>query len=303
MLLKDIIGQDAAVNIIRGYMDSGRLSGGYLFSGPEGVGKRLAATAIARELNNRQSGQHPDIHIIESEDAEIKIEDIRSLQREINFKPYEGKFKFFIIDNAHKLNPEASNALLKTLEEPSKDSVIILITAKPNLLFDTILSRCKKIKFSSLPRRLLSDVLAKEHSLDKDQARFLAYYCEGSLGAALKLKDTDIFSEKNTLIDKFILYPQDKPYNVGLLNREGLRRCFNILATGFGDIYLLKYVSGDDEIINLDRKSDLLKVKDKFSGARLDEIMHFLCDGLLYIEQNINIKLLLNNLGAQLWKV
>ncbi len=170
----------------------------------------------------------------------IKIEYIRQLQRDINLKPYEGKIKVFIIDNAHRLTPEASNSILKILEEPPKDSLIILISDKPVLLFKTIISRCKILKFLSLNRAKLQEIFKKDYGLDNNMAHFLAYFSEGRLGRALRLKDTDILKEKNRIIDKFVLSRKPSLDNLSIQNKEEVRGYLNILATWFRDIYLIK---------------------------------------------------------------
>ncbi|MFH1198999.1 MAG: AAA family ATPase [Candidatus Omnitrophota bacterium] len=168
MSFSDIKGQDSSLEILQGHMKNARLARGYLFLGPEGVGKVLTAKTLAKALNCKEnnldscdkcpsclkieSNQHPDVHIVDSEDAEIKIEDIRNLQSQISLRPYEGRFKVFIIKNAHSLNQASGNAFLKTLEESPGESVIILLSDKPNLLLKTIISRCQAIKFYPVPR-------------------------------------------------------------------------------------------------------------------------------------------------------
>ena len=107
MFFKDLKGQDQAVSTLKNYIRQSHLSGGYIFSGPEGIGKKMAALASAQRLNCAESSvdepcghcpsclkisslTHPDLHLIGNEDNEIKIEDVRSLQRQISFRPYEG---------------------------------------------------------------------------------------------------------------------------------------------------------------------------------------------------------------------
>ena len=211
MRFSDVLGHNRALGIIGAYLEKSCFYGSFIFSGPEGIGKKLVAKLIAGELNcleqtNRPCGvcsgclkieneTHPDLHIIQNAQAQIKIDDIRAILRQANLRPYEGKIKVFIIDNAHKLNVEAANSLLKVLEEPPKDVAIILVTHKPQNIIKTVLSRCKQIKFSPLVRSQLETVLIKDHGLDKSSAHFLAYYAEGRLGLALRLKDTSLMQE------------------------------------------------------------------------------------------------------------
>jgi len=318
MSFKTIKGQDKALNILKGYIQQSRLGGGYLFAGPEGVGKRLVAKTLAKLTNCLEEGidscdecssckkiesnQHPDVHIIESADAQIKIEFIRQLQREINLRPYEGRKKIFIIDNAHRLTDEAQGAILKILEEPPSNSLIILISDKPSLLFKTIISRCKILIFSHLPRVELKEILKKDYSLDNSMAHFLAYFSEGRLGSALRLKDTDILRQKNRVINNFVFSRKPVLDNLSAQNREEVRGYLNILATWFRDIYLIKIGMPHSEIINFDRKDELLKLMSRFSFSDLNEIMDSISDSIFYLERNINIRLLLYTLGGQLWK-
>ena len=175
--------------------------------------KTFEACDICPSCLKVKAGQHPDVHMISNEGQEIKIDSIRNLQKRISFRPYEGFFKVFIIDNAHTLTMEASGALLKIIEEPPPKSPIILISDKPNLLLKTIISRCKTLKFNSLKRQSLESLLKTDYALDKDLAHFLAFFSEGRIGKALSLKDSDIIFEKNNIFDKVIA--KDKPSKIG----------------------------------------------------------------------------------------
>jgi DNA polymerase-3 subunit delta' len=318
MRFSDVLGHERSLNIIQAHLENSRFSGAYIFSGPEGIGKKMVAKIIAQQLNctaeagrpcencssclKTQKEQHPDLHIIQNGESQIKIEDIREILRQANFRPYEGNSKIFIIDNAHKLNSEAANSLLKVLEEPPKDVLIILVTHKPQNIIKTVLSRCKVIKFSPLIRTQLENVLAKNYALDRTAAHFLAYYAEGRLGLALRLKDTPLLQEKNKIFDSFILSSKPLDRNIMGQSKEQLQVSLNILASWFRDIYLLKCGLSDKEAIHLDRHSDLLKLIPRFSFKQLDDVMATLSESTLYLEKNINSKLILHNLGAQLWK-
>jgi DNA polymerase-3 subunit delta' len=337
MSFKAIKGQDKPIHILQCYIEQSRLEGGYLFIGPEGVGKRLVAKTLAKAVNCLEDGldacdrcascikiennRHPDVHIIEDVEPEInpvrsttqlntsekasngiKIESIRQLQRDISLKPYEGKRKVFIIDNAHKLTAEAQSAVLKILEEPPKGSLIILLSDKPALLFKTIVSRCKMLKFFPLKRTELKEIFKKDYSLDNNTAHFLAYFSEGRFGRALRLKDRDALGEKNRVINKFILSPPYNLENLAIQNREDVRNYLNILASWFRDIYLIKIGMPFSEIINFDRKDELLRLMGRFSFLDLNEILYSISDSISYLERNINLKLLLYDLRSLLWK-
>ncbi len=318
MRFNDILGHEKPLNIINAYIEKSCFSGGYIFSGPEGIGKKTVAKIIAQKLNctalsqkpcgncssclKMEKLQHPDLCIIESDTSQIKIENIRSLQRQASFRPYEGVMKVFIIDDAHRLNPESANSLLKILEEPPADSLIILVTHKPQRIFKTILSRCRVIRFSPLAVAALEDILIKNYFVERLFAHFLSFYSEGRLGLALRLKDSGVFEEKNRIFDYFVLSGKAFDHNLTGQSKEQLHSFLNILASWFRDVYLLKAGLPDRELIHLDRKNDLLKLKLEFSFKYLDGVLTAISESLFYLESNINSKLLLHNLGAQLWK-
>jgi DNA polymerase-3 subunit delta' len=319
MSFKDIKGQNKPIEILKSYLASASLEGAYLFTGEEGIGKYLVAWNLAKAANclNRNDdscdtcssclkidkNQHPDVHCIETVDSDaIKIEYVRQLKKEINLRPYEGKKKVFIINDAHLLTAEAANALLKTLEEPPQNSLLILISAKPALLLKTIISRCKTIRFFSLGRAELEELLKKEHGLDNNRSHFLAYFSEGRLGTALRLKDTDIVREKNRIIDELALSGKTGSEHLPSQDRETVRSCLNILATWFRDIYLIKTGAPHSDLINLDRKDALLESMSRYTWFELDESIKVVSEALLSLEQNINVKLLLSHVRWELWK-
>jgi DNA polymerase III subunit delta' len=315
MSFEQIRGQDKPIAILKGYLEQDRLRGGYLFIGPESVGKKMAARNLAKAANcltatigpcdscascaKIDKGTHPDVSVIENGSEDIKIESIRELQRLINYRPYEGRKKVFIIDNAHRLTAEAANAILKILEEPPQNSVLLLITDKPGLLFKTVISRCKIIKFCALERGALKKVLKTDHHISEEAAHFLSFFCEGKIGQALALKDTPLLADKNAVIDWFIFSKKNSLHHGGQ-TKDDVRSDLNILSTWFRDVYVLKAGMPDTEVINYDRAKDLLKAADKASFAELNNAMEFIATAMLRLDQNVNIKLLLNNMESEL---
>lgn len=131
-----------------------------------------------------EAGTHPDCHLIVPDGQNIKIEQIRELERLAALKPYEGPWKIFVVDEAERMPPLTANALLKTLEEPPDRAVLILILSQAKALPPTVLSRCQVVRFAPLGEADAVAVL-RRHGMDEATARFLARACQGRIGLAL----------------------------------------------------------------------------------------------------------------------
>jgi DNA polymerase-3 subunit delta' len=183
-VLKDIQGQTRASRILSGTIRKNRLPTTILISGEIGTGKRFAAINYAKAINclspadndscdkciscNKiDSGIHPDVFFVEPDNDEIKIAAIRKLEDKLYLKSFEGKKKIAVVDDAHRMNNNAANAFLKTLEEPPDNSIIILLSSNEDALPDTIKSRCVKINFFPLPARDCQRIIS-EHVRPED---------------------------------------------------------------------------------------------------------------------------------------
>lgn len=179
------IGNTKAVKLLEKSMENGRVSHAYLFSGPENVGKLALAKIFSRslilekpfDLGIKEEKNPFDLIVLSPEieekkgiikEKEIKIESIRSLQKELALFPYEGKYKILIVDNAHKLTVSSQNALLKILEEPNETSIIILVTHEESKIIPTIKSRCQKVNFSLVD----TEKIRKELQVSKEISLF-----------------------------------------------------------------------------------------------------------------------------------
>lgn len=214
MSFADIIGQQKQLATLRAALAKGRLHHAYLFFGAEGVGKRTIALALARALHCAQAtgdfcGQcvncrrigdanHPDVRLVEplTGKKEIGIQQIRELEKELNYQSFTGGTKIIIIDPATLMNLSAQNALLKTLEEPPSHTMLILIAANAGALLPTLRSRCLQISFGPLERASVADYLARKKGGKPQEAQVLAALSSGSLGLALRLSDSQLFEKR-----------------------------------------------------------------------------------------------------------
>lgn len=201
MAFASVLGHERLRELLARAVRHRRLPPALLFSGPSGVGKRTLALAAGRALlcdradgdacdacptcARASRGLHPDAILVEPDGLSIKIEQVRDAVREIAGRPFEGRARAIVFDEAHLLTEQAQNALLKSLEEPPATSHVFLVTASPQALLPTIRSRCQMLRFSPLPQARLEAHLRERSGLSADEARLRAALSGGSLGAAL----------------------------------------------------------------------------------------------------------------------
>lgn len=201
---------------------TGRGSGSFLFSGMDSLGKKMTALWYACLLNCRESqppcghcrscriilsGQHPDVFVVEK-DPERKVITIEQVRKTIIdgvlYKPFEGRFRVFIVDDAHLMNDQSQNALLKVLEEPGAGVVIILVTSRPQELLGTIVSRCRRFRFFPLAKDHMAEVLKSRPQNESNPLRtaVLEAYAGGVPGRALLLaSDESYWTRRKALLD------------------------------------------------------------------------------------------------------
>ncbi len=219
MWSQPIHGQPVAVRILAQAMAQRRLAHGYLFVGPEGVGKRLTALRLAQAINCEQGegqacgvcpschkhaqGLHLDLHLVTPHGQRISVEQVKELSAEMVRRPHEGRYRVAILDPADRLSPEATNALLKTLEEPAPASVFILISDNLEGILPTIRSRCQMVRFGQLPPASLEKILV-EHGVGAEPSKILARLARGSAQEALRLAASpDWREERSTRLQQF----------------------------------------------------------------------------------------------------
>jgi DNA polymerase-3 subunit delta' len=219
MPFRDIVGHRRLVGLLARSVERGSLPPSLLFAGPSGIGKQLAALATAQALNcldlrpsdlggldacgacaactRIARGVHPDVLFISPGDnRSIKIDAVRDLVDRVNFRPFEGRRRAVIIDDADTLVPAAQNGLLKTLEEPPPGSVFILVTSRPDSLLPTVRSRCPQLRFRSLSPDEVAVVLTKLGH-NETEARAVAAAADGSIGQALQASAGDLVEARD----------------------------------------------------------------------------------------------------------
>jgi len=266
----------------------------FLFA-PEKEGSsmvRLRPSTGSGQVRSEVEGRSPST--LSKAEGSIGIDKIRSVIKDIALKPYEAKKKIYIIDNAETLTREASNAFLKTLEEPTPVSVLILITQDLRDLMPTIISRGQAVKFYPLGTEQMKEILIKEYKVDEKLAQVLSHLSSGRLGAALRYRDESFLKKRARIINELCsnaLFDSD----FDGVSRADLRLYLDIMLTWYRDILITK--AGTGAIINVDKKDVILNEARRMEFSYLDRVMKQVILTGSFLDINANPKLVMSVLG------
>lgn len=196
--------QAFGVKIPDGLMRSvkaGRIAHAFLLSGPHGTGKRTCANYLTQTIlcaspqapcgqcpacKKVLAGLHPDVHVVGEEEKSISVDSIRALRDQLALRPFEADRHIALIPRADRMTAQAQNALLKTLEEPAGGNVFFLLTDQPGAMLPTIVSRCRRLRFSPVSVEACAEILA-EKGVEPGRARLAAACAQGAVGRALEI--------------------------------------------------------------------------------------------------------------------
>jgi DNA polymerase-3 subunit delta' len=290
-----------------------RLAHAYLLVGPQDTGKTRTALALAQLVNCQSqasrpcgecsvcrkigSGNHPDVHMIGTDAGEsIKIEEIRFLLGRVHLKAFEAETKVFIIRNIELMTMEAANALLKALEEPAANTLMILTTSVPEDNLDTIKSRCHIIKFFPAPVGRVARLLADE-GLKEQDARFLADYAEGFLGRSRRLMGMDILSTRREVLDEMLLSRQSERFFKEITqDPQKTSEALRLLYSFFRDVLLLK--------CGIAGSQDYRQEVERFAKRDMEDlvlIIRQIVQTRKLAGENLNVKMSLSLLKEYIW--
>ncbi|MFN4319538.1 MAG: DNA polymerase III subunit gamma/tau [Aquificaceae bacterium] len=314
----EVVGQEVPVRVLKNAIRLGKLSHAYLFAGPRGTGKTTIARILTKAINCLQpkegepcgvcencisidKGSFPDL--IEIDAASNRgIDDIRSIRDAVSYVPIKGKYKVYILDEAHMLTKEAFNALLKTLEEPPPRTVFILCTTEYEKIIPTILSRCQRLIFSKLREdqivEYLKRICQRENLECEEKALYmLARLSDGGMRDAVSLLDqVSTYGEgkvKAELVEEFL----------GIVSQERVREFLLLLLDSKVDEALAFVKDLSQKGFNLVRFCDLLEeeirylliyrsLKDPERVMKVEDFHRNLqsvpLNALLYLEKVVN---------------
>jgi len=318
-----IVGQERAIKILTKSLKENKISSSYIFVGSEGTGKKFTAIEFAKAVNclnlnknieacencqscNEINKQYcPDLKIVKAIKDTIKIEQIREIRKDIELKPFKIKKKVYIIDKAEKMTLEASNCLLKTIEEPPYYAIIILICSKIDPILPTIISRCQIVNFGLITSLKIKKLLLNRiNDLEKDKAEIISKLAQGSIGNAFKLlADKEYFLRREAFLNYLsILVPKKYSYdffeNVEKILSEidRIKETLEMIKLWYRDILIIKNTGNQKYIINCDKLEVLEKKSQLYSQKMLIDILNYIEIAEEYLIKNVNKRLILERL-------
>ena len=303
----------------------GRLPHALLFGGPRGVGKERFALAwvhsllcperdaegrpcgVCRHCQLVQSGTHPDFQWIrpdeESKSGEIRIEAIRELAGGAALTAQSGGYKAILIQPAHRMNTAAANSLLKTLEEPSRDTLIMLLSDQPSRLLPTIRSRCQQLSFAIPPRPQALEWLTGKTRHGEPQG--LLDLAGGAPLQALALDDAGLLQGRREMLERFLGLAQGREDPVALAQEwasRDSRLLLEWLAGWIIDLLRLKADATPPQLFNHDQVQALRLLADKVNSKVLQRYLGLVYEARGLSDGNLNSQLVLERLLIE-WRV
>jgi DNA polymerase-3 subunit delta' len=321
--LREIIGHERIVTALTNAMVYERVAHAYLFAGPEGVGKETTALAFVRalmcsrpergdacgkcrECRQVESRNHPDLNLLQPSGATIKIDQIRSVLRLVNYKSYQGGRKVYLVRRAEAMTAEAANCLLMTLEAPPENTVFILLSSRPWAMLPTVLSRCQQYHFKKIPVAGLVDHLVNRHGFNGKDARLYASLSGGSLGKALAWAAGTFQEDRNLGLEL-----AEKLSGAGLaeametaekisISRDKVFTVLDMLSCWYRDVLVFRETGTEVALFNRDRTEALAGSAQRYETGRLVEIIESIEATRNKIEANANTRLAVEALFLQL---
>ncbi len=317
MKFSQVAGHTRQLAPLRAALVNGRLHHAYLFVGPEGIGKRSIAIALAQAIHCEagrddccdhclpclriRNRNHPDVRTVGRLDGkkEITIDQVRRIESELRYRSFGGGRKVAIVDPAGAMNAPSQNALLKTLEEPPENSLLILITPNAGELLPTVRSRCLRLSFGPLSKAQVSDYLRVNSGLNETEAQVIAAMSMGSIGRALNLKDKDWTERRRKWCGVLEQLGRGgcrsamEAAETLAADREEALEFLRWTESWYRDLLVHGMTQDRQRIINLDLLPEIARQAQHFGGVRAVRILDGIPAAIVAIQRNLNRRLVL----------
>ncbi|HBN83191.1 MAG TPA: DNA polymerase III subunit delta' [Clostridiales bacterium] len=319
MAFRDFIGQRNLVDRLRRAISGNTLSHSYVFSGPEGIGKKTLARAFVSELvctmpvdegpcekcnacKMFHAGIPTDYLWLQPEKDHISVDDIRNIQNDIIIRPLYSDRKIYVIPDGESMTAQAQNCLLKVLEEPPEYAVIIILSVTSETLLPTVMSRVIHYELDKYNREDLSRILVqKDINISQEYLNAIYGYSGGVPGKAVELIKSEQFVQMREDMIRLILNLNDGKLNI--INwadyfenqKEEITTLLNILQLFYRDALMIKN-SKDGAVINIDKVDIVRKIQDQLSERKMIRNIQCISETQVNIKRNANYKLALENM-------
>ena len=314
----DIIGHEQIITHLRSAIALDMVSHAYILNGPEYSGKMMLAEAFAMALQCEGEGERPClecrscrqamdhnqpdiIYVSHEKPNTIGVDDIRTqINNDIVIKPYSSRYKVYIVDEAEKMNQQAQNALLKTIEEPPAYAVILLLTTNADSFLQTILSRCITLNLKAVKEEVIRDYLMKHYQIPDYQADVCAAFSQGNVGKAVQLASSEDFGELKASVLQLVKRLDDIDlYEFGgAIKQIGeyklqINDYFDLITIWFRDVLYMKATNDVNGLIFKDEVYDIKRQAAKRSYQGIEIILKALDTAKLRLNANVNFDLTL----------
>lgn len=315
---KDVIGHEQIIEHLKNAITMDKVSHAYIINGPEKSGKMMLAEAFAAALQCEKGGaepclechsckqavgrNQPDILYVRHEKPNtISVDDIRTqLNNDIVIKPYSSKYKVYIVDEAQKMNVQAQNALLKTIEEPPAYAIIILLTTNADSFLPTILSRCVTLNIKAVADEVIKKFLMKEYQIPDYQAEVCVAFAQGNVGKAIALASSEDFNGlKDAAIqlikrlDDIELYEMTEAVKQISEYKLEINDYFDLMMIWYRDVLYYKATKDVNKLIFKDEVYDIKRQAEQSSYNGIETILEALQKAQVRLNANVNFDLVI----------
>lgn len=315
---KDIIGHEQIIEHLKNAITMDKVSHAYIINGPEKSGKMMLAEAFAAALQCEKGEaepclechsckqavgrNQPDILYVRHEKpGTISVDDIRTqLNNDIVIKPYSSKYKVYIVDEAQKMNVQAQNALLKTIEEPPAYAIIILLTTNADSFLPTILSRCVTLNIKAVADEVIKKFLMKEYRIPDYQAEVCVAFAQGNVGKAIALASSEDFNELKAgaiqlikRLDDIELYEMTEAVKQISEYKLEINDYFDLMMIWYRDVLYYKATKDVNKLIFKDEVYDIKRQAEQSSYNGIETILEALQKAQVRLNANVNFDLVI----------
>ena len=315
---KDVVGHKDIINYIRNAVREDKVSHAYILNGERGAGKKMLANLFAATLlcekagpdpcnechscRQAESGNHPDIiKVTHEKPNSISVDDIREqVNNTIMIKPYQGPYKVYIIPQADMMTPQAQNALLKTIEEPPKYAVIMLLTENADTLLPTINSRCVMLKLRNIKDTLIKKYLMETMQVPDYKADMCTAFAQGNMGRAIMLANSEHFNEIRDEAVQLLKYINEMELSeiVQAVSRITAYKLeindyLDIIMIWYRDVLLYKATKDMDKVVFKDQIKYIKERAKRSSYEGIELIIESLEKAKARLRANVNFDLVM----------